>query len=209
MRGMRERDRSPPTESDDAVLLLSRWECHSILGDGIDLSLHVGRVKTPRRGNGRRGDDAIRARWNVRHREKVWSNRNESIGGQLVGDASDPWRQSIDLLYDDYHWCFGVPLGIHNPAAQAVIGAGSNHHPFSMSRRCSETRGCSRGVRRWLSDGSSASRRLIGRAGDSRDEKDQAHSPESHHLPLPCLVTGFAAACLKQAAKNSPTRYSA
>jgi hypothetical protein len=76
-----ERDSSTPAESDDAVLFLRGGQRHSVLRDGIELSLNPYGIE---RSNGRdreRGENTVRHVRKVLHGEQIRRDRDKAIGG--------------------------------------------------------------------------------------------------------------------------------
>jgi hypothetical protein len=76
-----ERDSSAPAESDDAVLLLRGGQGHSVLCDGVELSLNPYRIERSNGRNRERGENTV---WHVRkilHGEQIWRDRDKTIGG--------------------------------------------------------------------------------------------------------------------------------
>jgi hypothetical protein len=100
MDSVRERDSPAPAEADDAVLLLRGRQRHPVLCDCVQLSLNPCRIERP---------DGCDCEWSqstvghvreILHGEEIRRDGNEAVGGKLVGYASDPGRQPINLVDD-------------------------------------------------------------------------------------------------------------
>jgi hypothetical protein len=95
-----ERDTAAPAESHDAVLRLGRGQRHSVTSNGIQLSLDPRWIEGSDCRDSQWRNDAIGAVRKIFHRQKIWRNRNETVGSELVCNAADPRRQPKDLMND-------------------------------------------------------------------------------------------------------------
>jgi hypothetical protein len=148
MSRVREGYTTAPTETDNSVLLLGSGEGHSVLTNGIKLFLNPGGIEGPYRGGGYRRQDAVGAIGKVLHRQKVGRDGNETIGGELVSNATNPGRKSEDFVNDHYHRSLGATLGIDNPHADAISTTCVHDGILTVSRRGTQSGKCTGGISR-------------------------------------------------------------
>jgi hypothetical protein len=83
----------------------------------VDLALHLGGIQGPYGSDSILYRNAVWCTGQLLHCQEVRSNRNKSIGSELVGDGADPGGKPENLVYYDYHRRLGLTLRVDNPGA--------------------------------------------------------------------------------------------
>ena len=181
MGGVGEAGAAAPAEADRGVLAGGGGEGRGVVADGVE---PAGLVGGSQLADG--GADVVAERFGAaavgaEAAEKVGGDGDEALGGQLVGDATDPVGHAEDLVDDDHDRGLVGPLGVDDPGVQLDVGTGERHvDPFAVARGGGQRLGgyavVAGGRQR---DGPG---RRAGGGGEHRDEeRDQ---PRFAHVPI-------------------------
>jgi hypothetical protein len=111
-----------------------------VIGNGTQLPVHIIRAQSA---NGDLGSLWIWIEWSTRDvltRKKIRCHRDEPGRSELIGYASDPRCQPVDLMNDDDYWRARCALRINEPRSNRIAGCRAHHDPLAVPRRARDCR---------------------------------------------------------------------